>query len=596
MTASAPLWRATLQRFAPSERQRLFGLTVAIGGVCGLTAVAFHLTIGFIARHAVDRAYAATNHVGMMWVVAVPALGALVSGIVLYYFAPGARGSGIPQVKVAYVMGGGRMRFRDAASKFVLAALQLGTGSSLGREGPTVQICAGVASWMGRAARIAAQNIRLLLPVGAAAGVAAAFNAPLAAVTFTIEEIIGTLDPTMLSGVVVAAAFAAVIEHGVLGADPVLGVPSGYRLYHPESLLFYGVLGVAAAVASMAFNGALLGLRRWFSGWSAMPGWARPAIGGLCAGLLGLGALVLVHERGIDGGGYTTLASALSGNVTFKALLVLGAFKLAATAFSYGSGGSGGLFAPSLFVGGMLGGLVGGLDMVAFGHPHAEVGAFALVGMGAVFAGVVRAPITSILIIVEMTGGYELVLPLMLANVTAYGIARHFQPVPIYDALLIQDGIDLHRGRGDDLLDQVVLPPPELAGVQRFAPDDGVVTLVAVSEAAGRQEVFPVVDANERVVGIITLADLAELMGQPDLGDLVRAVDLMQAPTVLLADDSASRALTLMHQTGLRQLPIVDEDRHVVGLIDEVTIARVLLDARRRASLRDRAAAGEGES
>lgn len=588
MTTSVPFWRATALRFTPTERQRLFGLTIAIGGVCGLAAVAFHLGIRAVEHQAIDRAFAGPGGTWIGWVLLVPTAGALAAGLVLHYWAPGARGSGIPQVKVAYTIGGGRMRLRDALAKFVLGSVQIGTGSSLGREGPTVQICAGLASWMGRVSGISAQNLRLLLPVGAAAGIAAAFNAPLAAVTFTIEEIIGTLDPTMLSGVVVAAAFAAVVEHGVLGAHPVFSIPSGYGLDHASSLLFYAALGLAAALVSIVFSSALLGVRRWFATAGRLPGWAKPAVGGLAAGAIAVVAMLLVRHRGIDGGGYVVLGEALSGSVAVRVLAILGILKLLATACSYGSGGAGGLFAPSLFLGGMLGGLFGVLDVAAFGHSERELGAFALVGMGAVFAGTVRAPITSILIIVEMTGGYALALPLMIANVTAYAVARHYRPVPIYDALLRQDGVDLHRVTAADPLDAVPVPmvTDEREEVVSFAPGDGVGRLLDAAADAGRQEVFPVIDGSGRLVGIVTLADLTTLSTEPELGDLVRAADLMRSPVSLAPGEPASRALVLMHETGLRQLPVVGADGAVVGLLDEAIIAHAYLQARRTGGAR----------
>ena len=586
MIGPAALWRNARLRFNPTERQRLFGLTIAIGGVCGLAAVGFHLAIRAVERHAIDRAFAAPGSTWIGWVVLVPAAGALLTGLVLHFWAPGVRGSGIPQVKVAYTLGGGRMRLRDAVAKFALGSVQIGTGSSLGREGPTVQICAGVASWMGRIGGISAQNLRLLLPVGAAAGVAAAFNAPIAAVTFTIEEIIGTLDPTMLSGVVVAAAFAAVVEHGVLGTNPVLAIPSGYQLDHASSLVIYAALGIAAGLVALAFSSALLAVRGWFARLAWLPAWARPAVGGLAAGVIAVAAMLAVAHRGIDGGGYAVLTEALSGQVAFRAMAVLGLLKLLATVCSYGSGGAGGLFAPSLFIGGMLGGLFGALDVAVFGHPSAQVGSFALVGMGAVFAGTIRAPITSILIIMEMTGGYSLALPLMIANVTAYALARHVRPVPIYDALLRQDGIDLHPAVSGDDLDGLATPalPLEAEPPLWFAPDAGAERLLAAAADVERQELFPVVDGSGRLVGVITLADLTALAAVRDVGDLVRAVDLMRPPVALRPGDPASRALSVMHEHGLRQLPVVDAAGRVLGLVDEVTIAHAFLQARRAAA------------
>jgi len=430
-----------LPTWSLDEKQRLFGLTIAIGGVCGLVAVAFHVSIQWMERATIERAFAMSGDAWIVAVLAVTTLGALGAGILLRYI-PGARGSGVPQVKVAYATTPQSIRFRDALGKFGIGVLQIGTGSSLGREGPTVHICAGVAKGMGRMLRITPEKLHLLLPVGAAAGIAAAFNAPIAAVTFTIEEIVGTLDQTMLSGVIVAAALAAVVERSILGDSPVFSIPQGYGLDHASSLVLYVALGIAAALVSVTFTESLLKLRAWFAA-SRLPAWFRPAVGGAVAGLLGIGVMLLVGVGGITGGGYEGLLGALSGRFEVRVLLVLCAAKLVATVFSYSSGGAGGIFAPALFLGATLGGAFGILDVAVFGHAHAEVGSFALVGMGAVFAGTIRAPITSVLIIIEMTAGYGLTLPLMISNMIAYGLARQLRPTPIYEAFLEQDGIHL---------------------------------------------------------------------------------------------------------------------------------------------------------
>ncbi|MGE3543158.1 MAG: chloride channel protein, partial [Kofleriaceae bacterium] len=439
----ASWWSTNAGRFGGIDRQRLFGLTVLIGGVCGLVAVAFHIGIRAFERVTIDRAFEASGYGWIAWVIVVPTLGALAAGLMLYYI-PGARGSGIPQVKVAYTANALALKLRDAVGKFVIGIVQIGSGSSLGREGPTVQICSGVARAIGSVAGVPPQHLKLLIPVGSAAGIAAAFNAPIAAVTFTIEEIVGKLDDTLLSGVIVAAALAAVVERAELGESPVFQIPQGYGLDHASSLIVYAALGIAAALVSVAFAESLLRVRRRFNATTRIPIWLRPAIGGAATGVIAVAVVIAVGARGITGGGYSTLLQGLSGNLALDAVLLLGAFKLIATVLAYSTGGAGGIFAPTLFIGAMLGAGFGALDIAIFGHPHAEVGSFALVGMGAVFAATIRAPITSVLIIIEMTAGYGLTLPLMIANMMAYGLARHLNPTPIYDALLKQDGIDLH--------------------------------------------------------------------------------------------------------------------------------------------------------
>src|SRR5271165_5972711 len=438
---------ALLLRLVPTERQRLLVLTILSGGLCGLAAVAFHVGIDRASLLLIDRAASAPHHSWIYLTILIPALGGLVAGLGLRYWVPGAVGSGIPQVKYAYARDAGRVPMKDAIGKFVLAVIQIGSGASLGREGPTVQICAGITSMLGKFGKLSRQNRRRMASVGVAAGIAAAFNAPIAAVTFTLEEVIGDLDQTMLSGVIVAAALAAVVERTILGTHPVLEVLRSYSLTSASSLLWYAVLGGLSALVSVAFTDSLLGLRAWFKRLDSVPKWAHPGIGGAVTGVLAVVGLAWLHIGGVTGGGYATLGAALVGSLPLKVLVGLCVLKLIATVFSYSSGGVGGIFAPALFIGAMLGGAVGYVDVAVFHHPTEEIGSFAVVGMGAVFAGIIRAPMTSVLIIFEMTGGYGLVLPLMVANMSAYALARHWRHTPIYEALLLQDGVELPHGK-----------------------------------------------------------------------------------------------------------------------------------------------------
>lgn len=445
--------RSTFSRFLTwftqkmaNERQRLLAVTILAGGLCGLAAVAFHLTISWLEKLMIDRANFAHGNTWIFWTILTPGIGGLIVGLGLTYWAPAAAGSGIPQVKVAFTLRSGLVSLRETIGKFVLCAFQIGSGASLGLEGPTVQICAGVSSLLARAARLQPTYCRRMASVGMSAGIAAAFNAPIAAITFTLEELIGDLDQTMLSGVIVAAALAAVVEHSILGKTPVFHMPRSYELGAASSLIWYALLGILAAIVSITFTDGLLKVRALFKKWNAVPKWAHPAFGGLATGAMAALGLYWFHVNGIAGDPYRTLELALTGTMPLLFMVVLCVLKLAATVSSYSSGGSGGIFAPSLFMGSMLGGAVGYLDVTVFHHPADSIGAFAVVGMGAVFAGIVRAPMTSILIVFEMTGGYGLVLPMMIANMSAFALARHWRPIPVYDALLLQDGIELRHG------------------------------------------------------------------------------------------------------------------------------------------------------
>jgi len=449
----------------PTERQRLLAITIVAGGVCGLAAVAFHVSCQFLYGFFINRATSAPGHSWIWWTILTPALGGLVAGLGLTYWVPAAAGSGIPQVKTAFTFRFGAISMMETIGKFVLCTLQLGVGASLGVEGPTVHICAGVSSFLARIARLSPKNCKRMASVGMSAGIAAAFNAPIAAVTFTLEELVGSLDQTMLSGVIVSAALAAVVENRILGNNPIFHVPRHYELTNSSSLVWYALLGLLAALVSVAFTDSLLWLRGWFKRLTRVPKWVHPALGGAATGSFAVVAILFFHVNGIAGDPYKTLTIALTGatSLSVVAMSVLCVLKLAATVTSYGSGGAGGIFAPALYMGGMLGGAVGYIDVAVFHHSADSIGAFAVVGMGAVFAGIVRAPMTSILIIFEMTGGYGLILPLMIANMSAFALARYWRHTPVYEALLEQDGIYLdqrRKPRGPD--GQYAVPVEEL--------------------------------------------------------------------------------------------------------------------------------------
>jgi CIC family chloride channel protein len=556
---------STFDRVLPSESQRVFALTLIVGAACGLVAVAFHLSIIWAEEWLIDPALHSSNY-GWLAIL-TPVLGGLVSGVLLTYVVPGARGSGIPEVKVAYAIKGGRLAFRDVLGKFLIGVMQIGSGASLGREGPTVHICAGIASFLGRTFALSQKNLKRLVPVGAAAGIAAAFNAPIAAVTFTIEEVVGDLDQTVLSGVIVAAAIAAAIERGILGEHPVFTIVESYGLWHVSSVLFYAVLGIAGGIASLAFSESLLRLRAWFRRLTFVPASAKPAVGALVTGILIVLAMWLLGTGGVNGGGYDTLSTALSGSLPLKVMAALCLMKLVATVFSYSSGGAGGIFAPALFIGGMLGGIFGLLDARILGHTENEVGAFALVGMGAVFAGVIRAPITSVLIIFEMTGSYGLILPLMIANMTSYALARHFRPTPIYDALLVQDEIHLpHGGKNvGRLLDEKRVAEVFTANAMVL---DASLTIAEAHRLVEAHEftTFPIVGDGDVCLGTVTEMRLRRNLaaGKADLN----IVEIAKPPVLTYPDQTIGRALYRMNSASVRQLIVVARDtRSFLGII-----------------------------
>jgi len=546
-----------------------------MGGVCGLAAVCFHLLLDFLQEHIIYRA--AT--IPRWWVpllLFIPAAGGLISGAGLYFYAPSASGSGIPQVKTAYYLEGGRIPARVIWSKMFLSAFNIGTGASLGREGPTVQICAAVASLLGRMFAISRKRLQSLIPVGAAAGLAAAFNTPIAAVIFTLEEILGQTASRPLGSIVIAAVIAAVIERAILGEHALFNVPA-YRLNKPIELIFYAVLGLAAGLAAVAFNESLLRLRAFFKNQRVIVQWATPGVGGLILGCIGIVALYLTGSSSTFGVGYGQLGIVLQTSLPLKILIVLGVAKFLGTVVSYSSGSSGGIFGPSLYIGGMLGGAIGVAGQHLLGNPATQPGAFALVGMGAVFAGIVRAPVTSIIIIFEMTDNYSIILPLMIANITSYLLATELSPAPIYDALLAQDGIHLpHEQR--HALRQLPVSSAMTTPVNTLDAEEKVADAFARLEAAVEHfHAYPVMDDDTRLFGICTFNDLKRALSANKSDRRLREIARKQIECVG-PSHTLDTALVRMGRKGISQLPVVaDEDASkLIGIVTMQDIARRL--------------------
>jgi CIC family chloride channel protein len=423
-TAPTP-WQLRLR-----EHQLFLVLSIVIGVLAGLSAVLFTVAIAQTSYRLFGLAPSRAR------LFAVPPLVSIITGVLLAKVFPDVRGSGIPQTEVAYHLSEGTIPAHVPAGKFLLGVLCIGSGHSLGREGPSVQIGAGLASVIGRWLGLPPQRVRQLIPVGAAGALAAAFNTPVAAVLFALEEIIGDLNATLLGSAVVASVASVVVERAILGNEPLFHVPT-YRLVHPAELVAYAALGIFGGLVSLAFTKGLLGLRALFRRLPKRTLMFQPALGGLVIGI------ILIFTPAVMGVGYEYVDQALNGGLVLKTMALLCFVKLAATIVSYSSGNAGGIFAPSLYIGAMAGGTLGMLVHRVAPFPTADPGAYALVGMGTLFAGIIRAPMTSVFMIFEITQDYQILVPLMVANLLSFVISRRYQPVPIYHALLQQDGVHL---------------------------------------------------------------------------------------------------------------------------------------------------------
>jgi CIC family chloride channel protein len=408
-------------------------LAVFIGILSGLAVVCFRLAIEF-SRISLLGAVPEPHS----WrLVIAPVVTSLVVGVLVMHLFPAVRGSGVNQTKAALYIFNGTIPFRTAIGKFITAALSIGSGHSLGPEDPSLQIGASLASYLGRRLDLSREKLRLMAPVGAAAGLAAAFNAPISAVLFVIEEVIGRWSAAVLGSVVLSAVSSVVVARWFLGSEPLFRIPL-VALVTPRELIAYVVLGIVGGIAAVIFARAIGFFRPLLRG---LPRWTlyfQSALAGLLIGLIGfLGAPQIM------GAGYEYMDQAMHDQFTWKMLALLAGLKILATVLSFVSGTPGGMFAPALFIGAMLGGAVGSFQHSLFPHLTASTGTYALVGMGVLFAGFLRAPMTSVFMVLEVSGNYQIIVPVIVANTFAYVISRSLQPVPIFDLLTRQDGLIL---------------------------------------------------------------------------------------------------------------------------------------------------------
>ena len=357
-------------------------------------------------------------------------------GVLVELVFPAVRGSGVNQTKAAVYIYDGYIPFRTVVGKFVASALGIGSGQSLGPEDPSLQIGAGIASACGRSASLSRERLRLIAPLGAAAGLAAAFNSPITAVLFVIEEVLGTWSAVALGAIVLAAVSSVVVQHLFLGDQPLFRVPE-YHLEHTGELAVYAILGILGGLAALAFVKLALHLRPRMR---ALPRWTRfvqPAFGGF------LIAIVAIWFPQVMGAGYEYVDQAMHDQYVWQVLGLLAVLKILTTVTSFSVGTPGGLFAPTLFIGAMLGGAVCGATRAVAPWFDGSTGIYALIGMGTLFAGIMRAPITSVFMILEVSGNYSIVLPVMISNIIAYLISRRYQREAIFDVLATQDGLSL---------------------------------------------------------------------------------------------------------------------------------------------------------
>lgn len=424
---------AEILRNAPKmgETQRFLLLSIIIGIFSGLLVVCFHISIEFLAWNAI--------HVpgSQGWgSVFLPSLGAAIGSLLVILFFRTARSSGVNYTKAALYVSDGYVPFSSVIGKFLASTVSIGSGNPMGPEDPALQMGAGIASLLGRLFRLTRENMRLIAPIGAAAGIGAAFNTPITAVLFVMEEVVASWNAGVLGSIVLSAVSAVVVSRWYLGDEPLFQVPL-FSIEHPTELLVYALIGVVGGVLSAWFTRYTTQLRARFISLPPRSRYVLPAAAGLVAGIVGY------WFPGVLGAGYGAIDSAMHDQFTWQTLLVFGFLKVLIVAVCFSSGVPGGMFAPALFIGAMIGGGIGGLATTYSPLPTSSVGSYVLVGMGTFFAGSIRAPMTSVFMVFEVSASYVIILPAMIANTIAYMISRHMQRESMFHIVGLQDGLDL---------------------------------------------------------------------------------------------------------------------------------------------------------
>ena len=579
MTFQLGAWLRQIPDFwRTSEMTRGIILIILVGLASGLGAVLFRWMILEFHTLFFDGGETAFGFLGKYYVIILPALGGLVVGLLIRFLAREAKGHGVPEVMLAVATQKGRIRPRVAAVKSLASAICIGSGGSAGREGPIVQIGSSIGSAVGQWFRLPEDWVRLLVACGAAGGIAATFNAPIAGIFFGLELILRRFTVRNFLFVGLSAIIAAAIATVFLGQSPTFTRIPPYIWSSGWELPLYILLGIAAAVVALGFVKALYKCEDIFEAWR-FPEYIKPAVGGLAVGLIGL------YYPQLFGVGYDGVESAILGEFAIGLLVALCVLKIVATSFTLGSGGSGGVFAPSLFIGAMLGEVFGRGANALFPSIATEPGAFGLVGMGAVFAATAHAPITAILIIFEMTRDYTIILPLMLAVVISTYIARRMSRESIYTLKVLRRGGRIIEGEMDPLQSITVgeIMTHDFPTVSTEMP---VTKLVRMLERTGHHG-FPVIDKKKGLYGVVTLTDVEEGLKRnvPHLkvGDIVT-----RNPVTAYPDQSVRDIMLRLGTMDVGRIPVVsrDDPSQMLGVLRRHDIIRAyhksVADARKR--------------
>jgi chloride channel protein, CIC family len=573
----APRWAARIGGWLRGGRSGLFALAVLVGVGSGLGAVVFRYLVYAFTWLATghdqfgQQGYVGSSHLpwlGLGFFVVIPVIGGLIYGPLIYRYAREARGHGVPEVMIAVADNGGRIRPQVSVVKALASAMCIGVGGSVGREGPIVQIGSALASSLGQWVRMPENRLRILVACGAGGGIAATFNAPITGVFFGVEIILREFSADALFTVMLSAMIADVTAIPFLGGKPFLsGFPAGIALHHPRNYLLVAVLAVLAALMGLAFKSVLYRIEDLCDlVWKGRPEWARPAVGGVVLGLL---LLAIPQMYGV---GYPVMYKATAGGYALWFLILLAFAKIVATSLSIGIGGSGGIFAPSLFIGVTSGMAYGDIVHHIFGPAAGQPALYAVVAMGAVFTSAVRAPLTSLASVVEMTGDFSLTLPVMLAVAIASAVSRAISYGTIYTTKLLRRGTDIDRAvpwrafqdlKVADAMQPFLSPFSVTRGANGTAPVRGADSGAPAGGA----------DGGARAPG----ADGAGQPAGPAWASLPGPVTYERAPQAVFATESLAQALRQLEVYGRDGLPVLSADgQQVAGWVTSTSVLRAV--------------------
>jgi len=561
--------RKTLTRWDVNEHLFISIMAVVIGVLGGYGAVLFRLAIQFfqgLFYGSGAEFLALSAQVPWYLKLLIPAAGGAVVGPVIYFFAREAKGHGVPEVMEAVAVRGGHIRARVSVAKILASAVSIGCGGSVGREGPIVQIGSAVGSTVGQILKVSQDRLRTLVGCGAAAGIAATFNAPIAGVLFAVEILLGEFGVATFSPIVLSSVTATTISRHFFGNFPAFVVPR-YEVVSGWELPLYAGLGIVAALVAVLFVITLYKTEDLFDA-VPIPEYTKPIAGGLMMGVI---IILLPQTFGV---GYGAINLSLTEQMVWWMLLLLIFAKIAATSITIGGGMSGGIFAPSLFIGAMVGGSFGALVHYFLPGQTATSGAYALVGMGGVVAAATHAPITAIIIIFELTSQYTIILPLMITCITSTLLATVLKKGNIYTIKLMRRGIVLHRGREQSIL-QKILVLDVMRKDMRSVRENTFLTDIIKTFQDYNVSYLEVVNENNELCGIISFRDIRPVFFEEQLGPLVVAKEVATSPVVTVTQlEDVETALRKMGQTGVSQLPVVDQHnpRRVIGVIHEKDI------------------------